>query len=324
MTITDVAKLAGVSPAAVSRYFNNGYISEEKRQQIEKVVKETGFRPSSSAQQLRSKKTRIIGVVVPKLASDPIAKTVEGMLDVIKDNDYHLMLGVTENDESREIDYIRAIESGNMDGAILFGTIITSEHKKTLKSCKVPVVVIGQEVSGMPCVYYDDYGAIYDVTRYAAAEGRRRLAYIGVTESDKAVGRERLRGFKAAMKKEKLYVDDSMVRIADFTIESGYEQMRELWNQSEDIDAVICATDEIAVGALRFLREKKVSVPKKVLITGQGNSNLVRAAGHDIVTIEYMYKHGGELAVRMLIDRMKGNEETPSGVKLGYEIITKQ
>ena len=80
MNIAEIAKLAGVSNAAVSRYFNNGYISDEKRRVIQKVVEETGYRPSVQAQMLRTKKTRMIGVIVPRIASASIGKEVEGVL----------------------------------------------------------------------------------------------------------------------------------------------------------------------------------------------------------------------------------------------------
>ena len=80
MNIAQIAKLAGVSSAAVSRYFNNGYISEEKRRAIRKAVEETGYRPSVQAQTLRTKKTRMVGVIVPKMASESIGPMVEGML----------------------------------------------------------------------------------------------------------------------------------------------------------------------------------------------------------------------------------------------------
>ena len=89
MNVSEIAKLAGVSPATVSRYFNNGYLSEEKRKAIQKVVEETGYRPSMQAQTLRTKKTKMIGVVVPKIASASIGKVVEGILSVLNAKGYN-------------------------------------------------------------------------------------------------------------------------------------------------------------------------------------------------------------------------------------------
>ena len=92
MNIAEIAKLAGVSSAAVSRYFNNGHISEEKKEAIRKIVEETGYRPSVQAQTLRTKKTKMIGVIVPKVASASIGRIVEGILSVLNDSQYQTLL----------------------------------------------------------------------------------------------------------------------------------------------------------------------------------------------------------------------------------------
>ena len=99
MNIAEIAKLAGVSSAAVSRYFNNGYISEEKRERIRKVVEETRYRPSLQAQTLRTRKTRLIGVILPKIDSAAaMGSVVAGILSVINDNGYHMLLADTQSD----------------------------------------------------------------------------------------------------------------------------------------------------------------------------------------------------------------------------------
>ena len=134
MNIADIAKMAGVSRAAVSRYFNNGYISEEKQAAIRKVVEETGYRPSIQAQTLRTKRTKMIGVIVPKIASSSIGRIVEGMLAEFHDSDYRMLLAVTQNEPQKEIDYLAAFNDKQVDGVILVATVFTAAHKRTLKS----------------------------------------------------------------------------------------------------------------------------------------------------------------------------------------------
>ena len=95
MNIKEIARRAGVSSAAVSRYFNNGYISGEKQEAIRKVVEETGYRPSIQAQTLRTRRTRMIGVIVPKVASASIGRIVEGILSVLNESEYQMLLAVT-------------------------------------------------------------------------------------------------------------------------------------------------------------------------------------------------------------------------------------
>ena len=102
MNIAEIARQAGVSRAAVSRYFNQGYISEEKREAIRKVVEETGYRPSLQAQTLRTRKTKMIGVIVPQIAFNSIGKIVEGILSVLNERGYQMVLAVTQNDPKKE------------------------------------------------------------------------------------------------------------------------------------------------------------------------------------------------------------------------------
>ena len=188
MNIADIAKMAGVSRAAVSRYFNNGYISEEKQAAIRKVVEETGYRPSIQAQTLRTKRTKMIGVIVPKIASSSIGRIVEGMLAEFHDSDYRMLLAVTQNEPQKEIDYLAAFNDKQVDGVILVATVFTAAHKRTLKSMSVPVVIVGQHLSGYCCVYHDDYHACYDLTKLMFEKGRTTLGFMSAMWQDK-IGR---------------------------------------------------------------------------------------------------------------------------------------
>ena len=144
MTIKEIAKLAGVSSAAVSRYLNGGYVSDEKKEQIKKVIDETGYQPSAQARMLRTKKACLIGVVVPKINSESISRITAGIEKVLSERNYQMLLAGTDNTPAKEIEYMRLFENYPVDGIILVGTMITAEHRRFLKESKVPVVVIGQ------------------------------------------------------------------------------------------------------------------------------------------------------------------------------------
>lgn len=142
MNIAEIAEMAGVSRAAVSRYFNHGYISEEKSEAIRKVVEKTGYRPSVQAQTLRTRKTKMIGVIAPKVASASIGRMVEGLIAALNENGYQMLLAVTQNDPKRELEYLQAFHEKQVDGVIFSATILTPEHKRILKKLPVPLVNI--------------------------------------------------------------------------------------------------------------------------------------------------------------------------------------
>ena len=208
MTIADIARLAGVSNAAVSRYFNNGYISEEKKEAIRKVIEETGYQPSLQAQTLRTGKTKTIGVIAPKMSSASLGSVIEGVISVLNENGYQMLLSVTQNDYEKELEYLRAFDDKRVDGVILLATVFTPEHKKVLRNMNVPVIILGQKFDGHYCVFHDDYHGMHELTKLILEKGRKRIGYIGVTMQDKATGVERKRGFLAAMEEAGLEVNE--------------------------------------------------------------------------------------------------------------------
>ena len=185
MTIKEIARLANVSSAAVSRYLNGGYISEEKRAQIKKVIEETGYHPSAQARTLRTKRASLVGVVVPKINSESISRVTEGIGNVLAARGYQMLLASTDNNAKKEIEYLHLFEKYPVDGIILIGTMITAEHRRFLKNAQIPVVVTGQNTKYANCVYHDDYGAGKAMGKLAASlSGKNKhIAYIGRTDS---------------------------------------------------------------------------------------------------------------------------------------------
>ena len=318
MNISEIAKLAGVSSAAVSRYFNNGYISEEKKEAIRKVVEQTGYRPSVQAQTLRTKKTKMMGVIVPKIASTTIGNIVEGILSVLNESGYQMLLAVTQNDPKKELEYLAAFNEKQVDGVIFAATILTAEHKRILRKLSVPVILVGQQCSGYCCVYHDDYHATRDLTRAVLAMGRRNPGYIGAIMQDKAVGAERLRGYEDAVSEAGIRNGMQQKAISLFTSDSGYEKMGELLAKYSDLDAVICATDTMAAGAIRYLKEHGKRVPEDILVAGHGDSEITRVIIPPIPTVHFSYEKSGKMAVEMLMEMMEQSETAVREVKLGY------
>lgn len=164
MNINEIAKLAGVSRATVSRYLNNGYVSEEKKKIIRKVIEETGYQPSSQAQMLRTKKTKLVGVILPKIDSNTISREVAGISDILTKKGYQLILANTNNNIEEELKYLSLFKDNQVDGVIFIATILTKQHRDMLKEYKVPIVLLGQRLEGYPCIFQDDQKAAMTLT----------------------------------------------------------------------------------------------------------------------------------------------------------------
>lgn len=324
MNIGEIAKLAGVSSAAVSRYFNHGYISEEKREKIRLVVEQTGYRPSLQAQTLRTRKTKLIGVILPKIDSAvAIGSMVAGILSALNEKGYQLLLADTQNNPAKELEYLSVFNEKQVDGVIFIATVFTNAHKKALRDMQVPVILAGQLLPGFHCVYHDDYHAFYDITRMVMEKGRRRLGFVSVFHQDKAAGLDRYRGFCDAGKEFGLENPENRYVTADFTMESGYEKAKELLKRFEDLNGILCATDSIAIGVIQYLKEQGRKIPGDIMVTGHGDSVFSKVVTPTLTTIRYSYEESGRLAASMLLEILERGESAVKEIKMGYEIVEK-
>ncbi len=320
MNIAEIAKMAGVSRAAVSRYFNDGYISEEKREAIRKIVERTGYRPSVQAQTLRTKKTKMVGVIAPKIASASVSKMVEGILSALNESRYRMLLAVTQNDPEKELEYLAAFRDKQVDGVIFIATVFTTEHKNMLKNLSVPVVIVGQYLPGYCCVFHDDYHATYELTRAVIGKGRKEIGYIGAIQQDEAAGAERYRGFRDAVCDMGLEDLAGNFVTAAFTVASGYSSAGELLRKCGDLDGIICASDTMAVGAVQYLQEQGIAVPEQILVAGHGGSEITRLMNPPLLTVHYSYEKSGEIAVQMLMALLGKKENAIREVRLGCHL----
>lgn len=321
MNIAEVAKRAGVSRAAVSRYFNDGYVSEEKREAIRKVVEETGYRPSEQAQTLRTKKTNMIGVIAPKITSPSIGRMMEGILSVLDESGYRMLLAITQNDPDKELEYLSEFRDKQVDGVVFIATVFTAKHKHMLRDLSVPVVIVGQYLPGYCCVFHDDYHATYDLTRAVLEKGRKKLGYIGAIPQDQAVGAQRYKGFQDAVCDMGCGELAENFVTADFTVDSGYEKVKELLHKCRGMDGLICATDTMAAGAVQYLQEHNIEVPGQILVAGHGDSEIAKMMRPPLMTVHYSYEKSGEIAVQMLISLLRHEEGAAREVKLGCQVV---
>ena len=175
MTITEIAKMAEVSVSAVSRYLNDGYVSEEKVQRIKAVIEKTGYRPSKQAQSMRTKKSKVIGVILPKISSESIARVAAGISEVLSESGYQMLLANTENNPKKEMEYLQLLNNNPVDGILFSASVFDKAHKEALRKLDVPVVIISQKFEDYACVYHDDYGAARAMIKQLLDSGKRRI-----------------------------------------------------------------------------------------------------------------------------------------------------
>lgn len=324
MDINEIARRAGVSRATVSRYLNDGYVSQAKRDLISQIIEETGYVPSMQARQLRTGKTGVVSVIIPKINSQSVSRMVAGITDELNKIGYQVMLANTNNDAEAEIEFLNLFGPLNrVDGIILLATVLTPEHMERIDRLTIPCVILGQRVAGHHCVYQDDYHAVYELTRLALRTSKQP-GYLGVLNEDIAAGRQRHMGFVHACADAGITPLPKAQLVVGFDADEGYFGAERLLDTVPDLDTIVCATDDIAFGAMMCMVEYGRNVPDEIQVTGVGDSLLSRIARPSLSTAHLRYKTSGVEAARMLLKRISGTlSGGPMEVKMGFEVYTR-
>lgn len=326
MTIKEVAALAGVSPAAVSRYLNGGSISTEKRERVKRAIAETGYRPNPMAQTMRTGRTNQIGIIVPRIYSDSVSQITAGAAHRLSGRGFMTVLGCTDQDSRTELDYLEILQENQVSGILLMGTRYTPQLARAIRDCRVPVVVTGQNFEGFFCVCHDDFHAVRDLARLLIARGRRKIAMISAPADDVAAGLERRRGAQEALAEAGLDPGAMPWEQSAFDAKGGRRAMERLLEREPGLDGVLCATDTMALGAMAALRAAGRRIPEDVSIAGVGDSWADSVAVPSLTTAHLYFRQCGEEAAKLLLGLIDGEKDggSPCMIRLPYLIVERE
>jgi LacI family transcriptional regulator, sucrose operon repressor len=325
ITIKEVAKRANVSSATVSRMLNDsGYVSEEARERILKVIEETGYVPSENAKSLRTKKTKVIGVILPKLGSETTSRMVNGLDRVLAAEGYQLLLANTNLSADKEIEFLKLLKSRDVEGIILSATNTSEQLVEEIQKLKIPFVVVGQDMPDTPSVVFNEVMATQDMIEYLIEKGHEKVAFIGVSESDRAVGLLRKKGYLAAMKKHGLPIEEHWIQTAFFDVESGYQAMKNMMEKSaKRPTAVFAVTDRLAIGAMNYIKEAGLRIPEDMALAGVGASELSQYVTPSLTTVDFQYNKAGQEAANLILSLINQKNIPTSKIVLDYGLVKK-
>lgn len=287
MTMQDIAKECNVAKSTISRYFNGGYVKEETRARIQKVIERNNYEPNAFAQSLKAKNSRMIGIVAPCLDSVVSSRTMMAADAYLRKEGYTSLIKHTNHQLDLEIKHMEDLWRMKVDGIILLATQVTAAHKKLVSRMDIPVIFVGQEYTDGISIINDDYRAAQAVGAYVQDGGFSSIVYLGVSEEDPAVGKLRKQGFLDSIHQ---HVD---IIEADFHFESGYHAIKQ-WDKP--VDLIVCATDMLALGAFKAIQEKGWKVPEEVSLIGFGGYEVSALITPALTTIKFDNETAGYLA----------------------------
>ena len=320
LTIVDIAKMAGVGSTTVSRYFNGGNLKKETREKIKKIVEEYNYTPNTFAKALKGIDSKIIGVIVPCLHSYVSSNTLKYIDKNLKENNYETLIMNADFDEEKQLDYIRKLARMNVDGIILLPTTMSKSYESTIKSIDVPVVLLGQEGEYTYSVEYNDFNAARDLANFVLACGHRKIAYLGVGEEDIAVGYYRKLGFMTTLEKYNLSPVD--VLITNFGMEDSYRLTNENIDKLKKATCLICATDNLAYGAIKALEENGLNIGIDYSVAAFGDYASSALLKSPLTTIKFDLEDAAKKTVEMLLNVIK-KKETEMKILIGYDLKTR-
>ena len=320
LTIVDIAKMAGVGTTTVSRYFNGGNLKKETHIKIKEIVDKYNYTPNTFAKALKSIDSKIIGVIVPCLHSYVSGNTLKYLDKELKNNNYETLIMNANFDENKQLEYIKKLARMNVDGIILLPTTMSKTYESTIKSIDVPVVMLGQEGEYTYSVEYNDFNAARDITNYVLAQGHKRIAYLGVSEEDIAVGYYRKLGVVRTL--EKYNLSPGNVLITNFGMEEGYSVVKENIEKLKEDSCLICATDNLAYGAIKALEEAGLSVGENYSVAAFGDYTSSALLKSPLTTIKFDLEDAAKQTVSMLLSVIR-KEETDIKLLIGYELKTR-
>ena len=320
LTIVDIAKMAGVGSTTVSRYFNGGNLKKETREKIKKIVEEYNYTPNTFAKALKGTDSKIIGVIVPCLHSYVSSNTLKYIDKNLKENNYETLIMNADFDEEKQLDYIRKLARMNVDGIILLPTTMSKSYESTIKSIDVPVVLLGQEGEYTYSVEYNDFNAARDLANFVLACGHRKIAYLGVGEEDIAVGYYRKLGFMTTLEKYNLSPVD--VLITNFGMEDSYCLTNENIDKLKKATCLICATDNLAYGAIKALEENGLNIGTDYSVAAFGDYASSALLKSPLTTIKFDLEDAAKKTVEMLLNVIK-KKETGMKILIGYDLKTR-
>lgn len=318
--IEDVAKLAGVSTATVSRALSgNGPVSEATRQRVSDAADALGYVVSSSASGLASGRTKNIGAVVPHLNRWYFAAVIEGAERALLRRGYDLTLyNLSGNDGERRRVFEHHLLRNRVDAVIAISLALTEDEVDRLLAIGKPVAGVGGPLPGVSTVAVDDLAVARLATQHLIALGHRRIAHVGGSHEfdvDFHIPTNRRRGYERALRDAGLTPDAALHRVADFTIPGGYAAAKHLLSAPADErpTAIFAASDEMAIGCILAARDLGLSVPGDVSVIGIDDHELADFFG--LSTVALHPGRQGEQVVELLLNeverRRRGDEDAP-------------
>lgn len=326
ITIKDIARLSGVSTTTVSKIINkkDKDISQNTIDRVNKIMKEHNYVPSTIARSMVTKKTKTIGIIIPDIRNPFFPELTRGAEDMAHDLGYNLIICNTDDDIAKERQYMDILKKKMVDGIIFTASSAESSISHISKN-DPPMVLVDRDVE-LPNlkgrIVVDNITGGYIATKHLIDKGCKKIGIItGSKTSLPSI--HRYEGYLKALKEANMEIREDICRFGSFKSEYGYEVVMDILDKETDVDGIFCASDMIAIGAMKGIKEKGLNIPDDIKIVGFDDIYISGYLNPGLTTVRQpIYSIGAE-AAKLLIESIENKSEKAT-VMLKTELVIRE
>ena len=325
--LSDVARAAGVSTMTVTRVLRAPEkVAPETRENVQRVLRETGYTPDLLARGLASKRSGLVAVIVPVLTNSLIAEIVQGLTNALARQGLHVVLGVSDFQLGEEEELVKAFLSRRVDAIYLSGVIRSPASRTILLRSGIPVVEggnLGADPIDM-AVGHPNLAGAYAMTRHLVERGYDPIGYIGVQARDNDRAMDRRRGFETALLGAGRTPDPELCVETTLDLTGGARAMAELLARPTRVRAVFCYSDVLAAGAHFECQRRGIPIPDGLAIAGYDDLEIARQITPALTTLRVPCYEIGERAGQLICRRLAGEQVEERIVNTGFELVVRE
>lgn len=333
-SLADIAKALNVSKALVSIVLNgkgkDHGINENTQKRVIAKAKELNYKPNAIARGLRTGKSNTLGLIVADISNAFYAKICRAIEEKAWKSGYHLMISSSEENPERESELIRVFRERQVDGLIISTTQMDKKEILQLKEEKFPFVLIDRQLPDEETNYVvvDNYKGAFDVVEHLINLGFSRIGHLTISPTHLSTLQDRTRGYKDALTKHGIKVEDSLIREVSFddVREGVRREMKKLVSPPNSVEAVFIANNNLAINALICLKEMELRIPQDVAMVVFDDIDMFRFVHPPITAVAQPIEEIGYQALDMLLEKVnkKGSIDTHDSVVLDPKLVIRR